>query len=257
MFSAITIGFLGLYSLVVAHRTQKSIEPISRKIHDRMQSLWNEAHSSIRKKQWLKAEKALLTILKFDKKDASAYNRLGIIYAKQQSYDDAIQCFEIAKSIKPAASNYHNLGLLYMETKKYDKALVAFEDALEMDPDSSMRYIALAKVYGKMDRIPKAISSLESAVRLEKSAVNYKLLAESCESVGDIVSSNKYLNIAKRLEIKDQKASETKKRLRLKKASVASKKQDSKGSIPKPSNRRSQKLRNTRRGPQRRSARRK
>ncbi len=45
-------------------------------------------------------EKALLTILKIDEKNAAAYNRLGILYAKQKEFRDAIDCFEIASSIE-------------------------------------------------------------------------------------------------------------------------------------------------------------
>jgi tetratricopeptide (TPR) repeat protein len=73
--------------------------------------------------------KSLLTILKIDEKNAAAYNRLGILYAKQREYKDAIDCFEIASSIEPSASSLHNLGLIYYETENYQKAATAFEQA--------------------------------------------------------------------------------------------------------------------------------
>src|SRR3546814_15151262 len=76
----------------------------------------------MRENRFLRAEKALLTILKIDERNAAAYNRLGILYAKQKEYRDAIDCFEIASSIEPTASSLHNLGLIYYETENYDKA---------------------------------------------------------------------------------------------------------------------------------------
>ena len=57
-----------------------------------MKKLWDVAQVSMKDKKSLRAEKALLTILKFDDKNAAAYNRLGILYAKEQNYDEAIEC---------------------------------------------------------------------------------------------------------------------------------------------------------------------
>src|SRR3712207_3228407 len=100
---------------------------VSRKVGDRMGKLWDIAHQGMRENRFLRAEKALLTILKIDEKNAAAYNRLGILYAKQKEYRDAIDCFEIASSIEATASSLHNLGLIYYETENYEKAGIAFE----------------------------------------------------------------------------------------------------------------------------------
>ena len=51
----------------------------------------------MRERKPLRAEKALLAILKIDEKNAAAYNRLGILYAKGQKFDEAIECFEKAR----------------------------------------------------------------------------------------------------------------------------------------------------------------
>ena len=72
----------------------------SRKVGDKVGKLWDIAHLGIKQQRYLRAEKALLTILKIDEKNVAAYNRLGILYTKQKEYKDAIDCFEIASSIK-------------------------------------------------------------------------------------------------------------------------------------------------------------
>ena len=59
----------------------------------------------MRENRLLRAEKELLTILKIDERNAAAYNRLGILYAKQHEYRDAIDCFEIASSIEASPSS--------------------------------------------------------------------------------------------------------------------------------------------------------
>src|SRR5579872_4925991 len=74
---------------------------VSRRVGDRLGKLWDIAHQGMRENRFLRAEKALLTILKIDDKNAVAYNRLGILYAKQKEFRDAIDCFEIASSIEP------------------------------------------------------------------------------------------------------------------------------------------------------------
>src|ERR1700735_1042188 len=92
------------YLSLNANLKNKDIKVFPRRISDRLGQLWDIAHEGMRENRFLRAEKALLTILKIDSKNAPAYNRLGILYAKQKEYKDAIDCFEIASSIEPTSS---------------------------------------------------------------------------------------------------------------------------------------------------------
>lgn len=154
------------------------------KISEKLDQLWQIAQESIRENKYLRAEKALLTILRVDEKNATAYNRLGILYAKQQAYKDAIECFEIAQSLEPSASSLHNVGLIYYETGNYPKAALAFEQALEMEGDLAARYIAYAKVQEKMGSMKKMIAALEKAVELDPIPQTLTILAEAYENSG-------------------------------------------------------------------------
>ena len=78
-----------------------------------IKKLWSLAQTAIRERKPVKAEKALLTILKFDEKNAAAYNRLGILYAKEKHYKEAVECFEIAQSLDNNASMILFVGLIY------------------------------------------------------------------------------------------------------------------------------------------------
>jgi tetratricopeptide (TPR) repeat protein len=149
---------------------------VSDKLGDKLGKLWEIAHQGMRDNKMLRAEKALLTILKIDEKNAAAYNRLGILYAKQKEYKDAIDCFEIASSIEKSASSLHNLGLIYYETENYSKAAVAFEEALGLEDGFAARHIAYAKVQEKLGNEKKMISELERAVELEPSTETHSLL---------------------------------------------------------------------------------
>lgn len=172
--------------LVFKHAKNNELEMvvIPRRIGDRLTRLWEIAHHGMRENRLLRAEKALLTILKIDEKNAAAYNRLGILYAKQREYKDAIDCFEIASSIEPSASSLHNLGLIYFETENYDRAAVAFEQALRLEDALAARHIAYAKVQEKLGNDKLMLQELEKAAELEPNKETFELLAKAYESNG-------------------------------------------------------------------------
>ncbi|MBR1801855.1 tetratricopeptide repeat protein [Candidatus Saccharibacteria bacterium] len=158
----------------------------SDKYNNQMKKLWDVAQSSMKERKPLRAEKALLTILKFDEKNAAAYNRLGILYAKEQNYDEAIECFEIAQSLDNNASSLHNVGLIYLETGAYEKAAMAFEQAIELEEEVPARHIALSKAYEKMGQRKKAIESLENAFNLDHSTATLRLILAIYEDAEDV-----------------------------------------------------------------------
>lgn len=165
---------------------------VSRKVGDKLGKLWDIAHQGMRENRFLRAEKALLTILKIDEKNAAAYNRLGILYAKQKEYRDAIDCFEIASSIESTPSSLHNLGLIYYETENYEKAAIAFEQALKLEDGLAARHVAYAKVQERLGNSKSMFIELEKAAALEPNRETYTLLykaylAHGMQAEADII----------------------------------------------------------------------
>lgn len=184
MLSLILIILLGAWTIYQRQTIAEVTADLPAKLSEKMDQLWSIAQESLQTKKYLRAEKALLTILRIDERSASAYNRLGILYAKQQSYKDAIECFEIAQSLEPSASSLHNVGLIHYETKNYEKAALAFEQALAIDNELPSRYIAYAKVQEKLGHDKKMIESLEKAVELDPIPQTLALLADAYERTG-------------------------------------------------------------------------
>lgn len=181
------LALLAVFAYIVfwhGRTSELDMVVIPRRIGDRLTRLWEIAHHGMRENRLLRAEKALLTILKIDEKNAAAYNRLGILYAKQREYKDAIDCFEIASSIEPSASSLHNLGLIYYETENYQKAATAFEQALRLEDNLAARHIAYAKVQEKLGNDKMMIQELEKAAELEPNKETFSLLAKAYESQG-------------------------------------------------------------------------
>jgi tetratricopeptide (TPR) repeat protein len=186
MLGLLVIVILGIWTLFQKQTVGEVSSDLTTKLSDKLDQLWSIAQTSLQERKYLRAEKALLTILRVDERNASAYNRLGILYSKQQQFKEAIECFEIAQSLEPSASSLHNVGLIYFETQSYEKAGLAFEQALAMDSELPSRHIAYAKVQEKLGNNRKMIDSLERAVELDPIPQTLRILADAYERSGDV-----------------------------------------------------------------------
>jgi len=182
MFELVLVLGFGVFAIRNSAPREEELSALPRKISDKLGKLWDIAHQGMRENRFLRAEKALLTILKIDERNAAAYNRLGILYAKQKEYKDAIDCFEIASSIEATPSSLHNLGLIYYETENYEKAAIAFEQALKLEDALAARHIAYAKVQEKLGNNKLMIQELELAAQLEPNQETYTLLLKAYEN---------------------------------------------------------------------------
>ncbi len=185
MFGLLLVAALGVWVIWRPQTINEVVSDLPQRLSGKLDKLWDIAQESLRDRRYLRAEKALLTILRVDERNATAYNRLGILYAKQQAYSDAIECFEIAQSLEPSASSLHNVGLIYYETGHYDKASLAFEQALSMEDTLAARHIAYAKVQEKLGHAKRMIASLERAVEIDPSIQSYKILADAYARAGE------------------------------------------------------------------------
>ena len=184
MFGLLIIIGLGLWALLQKQTISEVATDLPAKISEKLDQLWTIAQESLQEHKYMRAEKALLTILRVDERNASAYNRLGILYARQKQYKEAIECFEIAQSLEPSASSLHNVGLIYFETENYEKAALAFEQAISLEGDLASRHIAYAKVQDKLHNTKKMITALEKAVELDPIPQTLTILADAYERSG-------------------------------------------------------------------------
>lgn len=189
----------------------KKTEEKSVKYAAQMKRLWQVAQTAMKERKPFRAEKALLTILKFDEKNAAAYNRLGILYAKEQKYSEAVECFEIAQSLDNNPASIHNAGLIYFEMGAYEKAELAFQQAIALEGDVPARYVALARAEEKLGRPKKAVDALESAYELDPKIDILKQILAIYEGSGDTeaataTSARIEEQIAREAEVKRRRA---------------------------------------------------
>lgn len=82
------------------------------------------------------AMRAFLTVLRRDPADVMAHNNIGLVYYKTGMLEEAMKEFNIALSLNPSYSESHsNLGNLYLDKGLKEKAIKEFQKALETSPD--------------------------------------------------------------------------------------------------------------------------
>lgn len=143
-----------------------------------LKKLWQDAFQNMMQNNVGRAERSLLALLKLDSRNTAAYNRLGIIYARQGLKKEAVECFEISSSLSSNASAYHNLALAYLYDSKHEKAIRAFEHAIEKEPENPTRYLALARILEKRGEDRAAIKELEKAHRMAPGDKSSEMLAQ-------------------------------------------------------------------------------
>ncbi len=189
-----------MLALILVRPRDKAPTADETKREQQLDKLWDIAKDAMKERKMPRAEKALLTILRFDEKNASAYNRLGILYAKNKQYSEAIHCFEIAQSLDYNASTLHNIGLLYLETGDASKASIAFRQALELEGDVPTRYLALARAEEQLKNYKHAVTALEAAFTLDKQISTLRYMAKIQGEADDKEAVKKTEQRIKRLE---------------------------------------------------------
>jgi len=94
-----------------------------------------KAEELFAKKQFISAEKWYLEAVKKDPKNSRIYSRLGVIYANQKNFKDAIASFEEAIKLDPSVSSrYFNLSFVYNGEGDRKQAVNYAKRALRFDP---------------------------------------------------------------------------------------------------------------------------
>jgi len=74
----------------------------------------------------------------FNPKDVGAYCEIGVLYANNGQYDEAISYFDEAILIKPDIYTYTDRGNAYLACRKYGEAIADFDKAIEVGPQCNI-----------------------------------------------------------------------------------------------------------------------
>jgi protein O-mannosyl-transferase len=139
--------------------------------------------------------RAYAAALQMNPYSASLHNDLGIIFAEQEDYDQAITSILQAIAIKPQEPHYYfTLGDVYFRAGDTPNSIKALEQAVSLNPDFAEGYYNLASAYGSQGDEAKAKEFLDKAVMVYKKQ-------------GRILEAGEYANILVKslVELKEQK----------------------------------------------------
>ena len=98
---------------------------------------------------------------------ADVNNDLGIIYAKRNQYNTAIDYFKNALSLRPDFPEAHNnFGLALISLNKKEEAITHFEKAISIKSDFIDAANNLVQIYNNTRQYDKAVKVLESLLEV-------------------------------------------------------------------------------------------
>ena len=133
----------------------------------------------MKKKLQLSPEQSSLTIKTIEKytkliaenpDKAELHADLGSLYAQQQQWQDAIDCYEQAIKLNPKfAGVYRNLARVFLKIGKEAKAFESWYEALSLEPNwaEAQQHYSLGNTLWKYKKLGKAIACYRQAIKLK------------------------------------------------------------------------------------------
>lgn len=149
---------------------------------DKDKTLRERADEYIEAGELRRAENVLLRIISGEPDDASAYNKLGMVYLRDKNFRDAKASLKQALKLEPENDTfYNNLGLLYYQKGEYEEAVEAYERSIEIDNKIPSRLVNLGLAYFMLKKYRKAADQYEKALILDPRNESYRDLLKQAE----------------------------------------------------------------------------
>src|SRR5262249_20165187 len=113
-----------------------------------------------------KALESFQKITEIAPKLAVGYRSMGVMYYRQNQWQQAIDSFEKALAVQPHAATYSNLGTAYAALHQWTKAADMYQKSLAMSPDDQIVVGNLADCYRWMGDFSKSNEQFELAIKL-------------------------------------------------------------------------------------------
>ena len=127
------------------------------------------------KKLFTKAEEEYLAAIKLDPKLSGAHINLGVVYLRQNRWDEAIKEFDSGLSNVLYATPeiaYTNMGWAYYSKGDYETAIRAFKRAIESNPRYVSAYYNQGLAYLNVNKNRKAVKAFTKAIEIFPDFIN-------------------------------------------------------------------------------------
>ncbi|MFH1783168.1 MAG: tetratricopeptide repeat protein [Candidatus Omnitrophota bacterium] len=156
---------------------------------------------------WSNPKKFYIRLIRFVKDSEVAYNNLGVIYAKEEEYEKAIDMFKKSVDVRYTYQDpYFNLGKAYNSTEQYVKAIEAYKKGMQFAKDkvSPITYHSIAFAYSKVGNIESAIKYINKSLEMDPDyGPGYLVLAILYFNMNEHAKAKEYYKKAKSLGTRD------------------------------------------------------
>lgn len=141
------------------------------------------------------AEQELLAAIDYDPRYAEAHNKLGLVYARQKRFQEALAKVAIAQRIEPKnAAFLRNEAAYLIELGDFAKAKERLQASLAIERSHAETYATLGFAHLKLGEREPAAAAYRTALRIEGQLVGARLnLAQMHVDAGEFAEADKIL----------------------------------------------------------------
>lgn len=132
-------------------------------------------HIYFQQESYEEATQSFQKALSIDPDYSEAHNYLGRVYSLQGAYDQAVASYRKALSnlqYETPEKPYWNLGLIYVKQQKYQDAVKELKNALRVNPNLVSVHHLLGNVYSKMGDSEKSIAAYQRVLQISPKDLN-------------------------------------------------------------------------------------
>jgi arylsulfatase A-like enzyme/thioredoxin-like negative regulator of GroEL len=169
------LGYVG--SDPAAPHNDKMLGGIDPKTKIEVSNLLHDAMFDVEDARYEEAEPLLLRVLKEEPEMPVANMQFGMAEARLRKYDKALGPLQKAVKLLPDnGMGHYELGLALFETGDWKAAAPEFEASVARAPRWADAHFSLASVYARIDRVPEALTELDTTLGLSPDHYRANLL---------------------------------------------------------------------------------
>lgn len=160
-------------------KTKESVDSLNR--IGEISKLTKRAEVLIGQKEYKEAEKFMIQALSYDETHKKSLEIISQIYLSLEQYSKAIFFLEnFFKHHKESVATCNNYALAHFYTKDFPTTISYYSKAIALEPDNSVRYENLGKIFVALENYEDASKCYIEASKLDTKNLEYHKVIADC-----------------------------------------------------------------------------